>query len=77
MQELRLTRFHELGGALFRPEAGWSVPAGYGSVDAEVRRVRHRAGMIDRSDRAKIEPELKKLNLGAIEVRDTEGKSVD
>ena len=55
MQELRLTRFHELGGALFRPEAGWSVPAGYGSVDAEVRRVRHRAGMIDRSDRAKIE----------------------
>jgi zinc protease len=27
-------------------------------------------------DRAKIEPELKKLNLGTVEVRDTEGKPV-
>jgi zinc protease len=27
-------------------------------------------------DRAKIEPELKKLNLGSIEIRDTEGKPV-
>jgi hypothetical protein len=27
-------------------------------------------------DRAKIEAEQKKLNLGAIEVRDTEGKPV-
>jgi len=27
-------------------------------------------------DRAKIEPELKKLNLGAIEIRDTEGKPI-
>lgn len=55
MQELRLHDLHDLGGALFRPEAGWSVPAGYGSVDAEVRAVRARAGIIDLSDRAKIE----------------------
>ena len=27
-------------------------------------------------DRAKIEPDLKKLNLGKIEIRDTEGKLV-
>jgi zinc protease len=27
-------------------------------------------------DRAKIEPELKKLNLGTIEVRDAEGKPI-
>jgi len=27
-------------------------------------------------DRAKIEPELKKLNLGAVEIRDTEGKPI-
>jgi zinc protease len=27
-------------------------------------------------DRAKIEPELKKLNLGPIEIRDTEGKPI-
>ena len=46
---------HELRGAVFRPEAGWSVPAGYTSVDAEVRDVRSRAGIIDWSDRAKIE----------------------
>ena len=31
------------------------MPAGYGSVDAEVRAVRTRAGMIDLSDHAKIE----------------------
>ena len=55
MQELRLRPYHDLSGALFRPEAGWSVPAGYGALDAEVRAVRTRAGMIDLSDRAKIE----------------------
>src|SRR5213594_3411800 len=55
MQELRLQPYHDLRGAIFRPEAGWSIPAGYGSLDAEVRAVRTRAGMIDRSDRAKIE----------------------
>ncbi len=54
MQQLQLWRYHDLNGALFRPEAGWSVPAGYGPIDAEVRAVRARAGMIDLSDRAKI-----------------------
>jgi folate-binding protein YgfZ len=55
MQELRLRPQHELQGALFRSEAGWSVPVGYTSADAEVRAVRSRAAMIDRSDRAKFE----------------------
>ncbi|TLZ76403.1 MAG: aminomethyl transferase family protein [Methanobacteriota archaeon] len=55
MQELRLQPYHDLRGAIFRPEAGWSIPAGYSSLDAEVRAVRTRAGMIDLSDRAKIE----------------------
>ena len=55
MQELRLQPYHDLRGAIFRPEAGWSIPAGYGSLDAEVRAVRTRVGMIDLSDRAKIE----------------------
>lgn len=55
MKQLRLRRYHDLGGAIFRSEAGWEVPAGYGPVDAEVRAVRTRAGMTDVSDRAKIE----------------------
>ena len=54
MQELRLRRYHDLEGAIFRPEAGWLIPAGYGSIEEEVRAVRRRAGMIDWSDRAKI-----------------------
>src|SRR5439155_22912220 len=54
MQELRLRPYHDLEGAIFRPEAGWLIPATYGPVDAEVRAVRARAGMIDWSDRAKI-----------------------
>jgi folate-binding protein YgfZ len=55
MRELSLRPRHEIRGAIFRPEAGWSIPAGYTSVDAEVRAVRARAGIIDWSDRAKIE----------------------
>ncbi|MGI0149706.1 MAG: aminomethyltransferase family protein [Thermoplasmata archaeon] len=55
MHQLRLWPIHDFGGALFRAEAGWSVPVGYGPVDAEVRAVRARAGMIDLSDHAKIE----------------------
>jgi folate-binding protein YgfZ len=55
MRELSLRPRHELRGAVFRPEAGWSIPAGYASVDAEVRAVRTQAGIIDWSDRAKIE----------------------
>src|SRR2546425_9980151 len=54
MQELRLRPYHDLEGAVFRPEAGWLIPATYGPVDAEVRAVRTRAGMIDWSARAKI-----------------------
>lgn len=54
MQELRLRPYHDLEGALFRPEAGWLIPADYGSIEEEVRAVRRRAGMIDWSDRAKI-----------------------
>lgn len=55
MRQLRLQRSHDSWGALFRPEGDWSVPAGYGPIDAEVRAVRTRVGMIDLSDRAKIE----------------------
>jgi folate-binding protein YgfZ len=54
MQELQLRPYHDFNGAIFRDEAGWSVPAGYRSVDAEIRAARTRAGMIDLSDRAKI-----------------------
>ena len=55
MQGLRLRPRHELRGAVFRSEAGWAVPSSYASLDAEVRSLRTRAGVIDRSDRAKIE----------------------
>src|SRR5256712_3266190 len=54
MQELRLRPYHDLEGAIFRPEAGWLIPAGYGSIEEEARAVRRRAGMIDWSDRAKV-----------------------
>jgi len=54
MRDLLLRPEHDLAGALFRNEAGWNVPAGYGSIDSEVRAVRAAAGIIDLSDRAKI-----------------------
>src|SRR2546428_4087190 len=54
MQELRLRPHHDLEGAIFRPEAGWLIPAGYGSIEEEARAVRRRAGMIDWSDPAKV-----------------------
>lgn len=54
LRELPLRSYHELGGAVFRPEAGWNVPANYGPLDAEVLAVRAGAGMIDWSDRAKV-----------------------
>ena len=55
MQELPLRPHHEARGASFRVEAGWTVPAGYGSLDEEVRAAHEHAGMVDSSDRAKIE----------------------
>ncbi len=55
MPDLRLRRYHEVDGAVFRQEGGWEVPAGYGALDREVDAVRRGAGMIDLSDRAKVE----------------------
>ncbi len=55
MRDLLLRPEHDFAGAIFRSEAGWNVPAGYGSIDTEVRAVRAAAGIIDLSDRAKIE----------------------
>ena len=54
MSDLRLQSYHEIEGAVFRQEAGWLVPSSYGALDREVDAVRRGAGMIDRSDRAKI-----------------------
>ncbi len=54
MMELRLRPYHEVSGALFRPESGWDVPSSYGPLSPEVRSVRSSAGLIDLSDRAKI-----------------------
>ena len=55
MHELPLRPYHEFAGALFRSEAEWDVPAGYRSLDEEVASVRHGAGLVDLSDRAKLE----------------------
>lgn len=54
MSDLRLRVYHEVSGALFRKEAGWEVPTGYGSLDREVDAVRRAAGVLDFSDRAKV-----------------------
>ncbi len=54
MPDLRLRGYHEYSGALFRKEAGWEVPAGYGTLDVEVTAVRDAAGVLDLSDRAKV-----------------------
>ena len=55
MQDLPLRTFHDVAGAILRPEAEWNVPAAYASLEEEVRAVRTRTGVIDMSDRAKIE----------------------
>jgi glycine cleavage system T protein (aminomethyltransferase) len=54
MSDLRLRSYHEFNGAVFRKEAGWEVPAGYGSLDREVDAVRRATGMVDYSDHAKV-----------------------
>src|SRR5438094_2912496 len=56
MQELRLRPYHDLDGAIFRPEAGWLIPATYAAGGAAVRAARARAGMIDSGDRARLRP---------------------
>src|SRR3989442_11600390 len=56
MQELRLRPYHDLEGAIFRPEAGWLIPAGYGSVEGEGRAGRRRAGVVGWRDPAEIPP---------------------
>ena len=55
MSDLRLRSYHELSGALFRQEAGWEVPSTYGPLHEEVRAVRQGSGVIDLSDRAKVQ----------------------
>jgi len=52
---LPLRGHHETSGAVFRSEAGWSVPGSYGPVSSEVAAVRTAAGAIDLSDRGKVE----------------------
>ena len=54
MSDLRLRTYHELSGALFRDEAGWAVPTGYGALDREIDAVRRTAGILDLSDRVKV-----------------------
>ena len=54
MPDLRLRNYHEIDGAVFRKEAGWEVPSGYGALDREVGAVRRFAGVIDFSDRVKV-----------------------
>ncbi len=54
MSDLRLRSYHEVSGALFRREAGWEVPAGYGALDREVDAVRRTLGVFDFSDRTKV-----------------------
>ena len=54
MADLRLRSHHEVRGAVFRTEAGWSVPASYGPLGFEVSRVRRGAGLADLSDRRKL-----------------------
>jgi folate-binding protein YgfZ len=54
-ERLPLHDRHERLGARFAEAAGLSVPASYGDPAAEHEAVRERAGLIDRSDRGKIE----------------------
>jgi glycine cleavage system T protein len=54
-ERLSLHDLHEsLGGRLAETD-GWTVPADYGDPAAEHETVRERAGVIDRSERGKIE----------------------
>ena len=54
-ERLRLHEIHERLGARFTEAAGLPVPLDYGDPAAEHEAVRERAGLIDRSERGKIE----------------------
>jgi glycine cleavage system T protein len=54
-ERLPLHELHEQSGARLVEADGWTVPADYGDPAAEHEAVRERAGVIDRSDRGKIE----------------------
>jgi glycine cleavage system aminomethyltransferase T len=54
-KDLPLHAVHEQLGATFTEVGGWVVPARYGDHAAEHEAVRERAGVIDRSERGKIE----------------------
>lgn len=54
-ERLPLHDAHERLGAHFAEADGWFVPARYGDAAAEHEAVRERAGVIDRSERGKIE----------------------
>ena len=54
-ERLPLHATHEQTGATFAEVEGWLVPARYGDPAAEHEAVRERAGLIDRSERGKIE----------------------
>ena len=54
-ERLPLHDAHERLGARFADAAGLLVPASYGDPAAEHEAVRERAGLIDRSERGKIE----------------------
>jgi folate-binding protein YgfZ len=55
MAELPLHATHARLGGRFHEADGWLLPADYGSAAAEHEAVRERAGLIDRSERGKIE----------------------
>jgi len=54
MKRSRLYDAHVKRGAAFMEQAGWEVPAHYGSADAEHRAVRRGVGITDLSQRGKI-----------------------
>jgi len=54
-ERLPLHDAHERLGAHFAEADGWFLPARYGDAAAEHEAVRERAGVIDRSERGKIE----------------------
>lgn len=54
-KQMALFEQHTAHGATFRSVAGWQIPAHYGDVQEETRRVRENVGLIDRSESGKVE----------------------